>query len=70
MKKIYDEDLAHNPPKHPGLHDLDLWTEEQMRKWIMKRTEKDREFITNQDDYDTTNKDAESIDGIIYNPWN
>ena len=38
---ITKENLADNPPRHPGLQDLDIWTEEQMRKWIMKRIERD-----------------------------
>jgi hypothetical protein len=30
MKKIRIEDLANNPPRHPGLQDLDIWTKEQL----------------------------------------
>ena len=31
---INSDDLADNPPSHPGLQDLDIWTEDQMREWI------------------------------------
>jgi len=32
--EIKESDLADNPPSHPGLQDLDIWTEDQMREWI------------------------------------
>ena len=32
--KIDKSELADNPPSHPGLQDLDIWTEDQMREWI------------------------------------
>ena len=31
MQPITKADLANNPPTHPGIQDLDLWTEDQMR---------------------------------------
>jgi len=33
---INKDDLADNPPSHPGFQDLDIWTEDQMREWIKK----------------------------------
>ena len=35
--KLKESDLANNPPRHPGLQDLDIWTEDQMRAWIKHR---------------------------------
>ena len=32
--ELDEVDLANNPPSHPGLQDLDIWTEDQMREWI------------------------------------
>ena len=32
--EIKESNLANNPPSHPGLQDLDIWTEDQMREWI------------------------------------
>ena len=47
--KIKESDLANNPPRHPGLHDLDLWTEDQMREWIKAHADMP-EFISNDPD--------------------
>ena len=38
--KLKQSDLANNPPRHPGLQDLDLWTEDQMREWIINNMHK------------------------------
>jgi hypothetical protein len=40
MKKIRIEDLANNPPRHPGLQDLDIWTKEQLIDYIKLSTKK------------------------------
>ena len=42
---LKESDLANNPPSHPGLQDLDIWTEDQMRAWIKEHADMG-EFIT------------------------
>ena len=44
--KIKESDLANNPPRHPGLHDLDLWTPEQMREWIIDHSDEYETFVS------------------------
>ena len=47
--KINPSDLADNPPpSHPGLQDLDIWTEDQMRSWILDRI--DIQFVSTPDE--------------------
>ena len=43
--EIKESDLANNPPSHPGLQDLDIWTEDQMRAWIKEHAFNDVDFI-------------------------
>ena len=43
--ELKESDLANNPPSHPGLQDLDIWTEDQMREWIKSHANMG-EFIT------------------------
>jgi len=47
--KIKESDLANNPPSHPGLQDLDIWTKDQMFEWIKSHADMG-EFITNDPD--------------------
>ena len=35
--ELKESDLANNPPRHPGLQDLDIWNEDQLRSWIKFR---------------------------------
>ena len=44
--KIKESDLANNPSEHPGLQDLDLWTPEQMRKWIIDHSDEYETFVS------------------------
>jgi len=43
--EIKESDLADNPPSHPGLQDLDIWTEDQMREWIKARVISEHPFV-------------------------
>ena len=43
--ELKESDLANNPPSHPGLQDLDIWTEDQMRAWIKDHADMGK-FIT------------------------
>ena len=45
---LQESDLAHNPPSPPKLQDLDVWTEDEMRDWILDRV--DRQFVTTPDE--------------------
>ena len=47
--KINPSDLADNDPYHPGLQDLDIWTEDQMRSWIKRQYPS---YFSNDDDED------------------
>ena len=42
---LKESDLANNSPSHPGLQDLDIWTEDQMRAWIKEHAFNDDDFI-------------------------
>ena len=46
--KIKESDLANNPPSHPKLQDLDIWTKDEMREWIKSHADMG-EFITNEE---------------------
>jgi len=43
--EIKESNLANNPPSHPGLQDLDIWTEDQMREWIKARVISEHPFV-------------------------
>ena len=44
--EIKESDLANNPPSHPGLQDLDSWTPDQMRKWIIDHRDEYETFVS------------------------
>ena len=47
--ELKESDLANNSPEHPGLQDLDLWTPEQMRKWIIDHSDEYETFVSVND---------------------
>ena len=49
---LKESDLANNPPKHPGLQDLDLWTEDQMRAWIKEHAFKETDSFAYLDEHE------------------
>ena len=42
---INPDDLVDNPPEHPKLQDLDIWTDNQLRDWIKSRVFPNNKFI-------------------------
>ena len=61
--KINPSDLADNPPpSHPGLQDLDIWTEDQMRNWI--RDHRWELLVSNGDDFITGSSSDDDEDEI------
>lgn len=45
MQPITKAELANNPPKHPSLQDLDLWTEDQLRDYIKSILKGDISYV-------------------------
>ena len=50
--EIKESDLANNPPSHPGLQDLDIWTEDQMRAWIKEHADMGKFITGDVDEYE------------------